>query len=107
MENELTLLTQDYSSKVRTFGSLGYSSERIADLLGLRGAERAELILRLTTPGDPLNLEYRNGAVAGEWNIDAGLAKKAEAGDVDAVKMRSDRIRDRKVADLKREKFGL
>lgn len=107
MYADKTLLKQDYSGKVRTYGSLGYTPERIADLLGLKGLERAELIIRIGTKGDRLNSEYIAGTAIGEWNIDAALSKQAETGDVDAVKLRADRIRDRKVADIKREKFGI
>ncbi len=107
MEESSLLLKQDYSAKVRTFGSLGYSAERIADLLGLSGQERSIFLIRLSTPGDPLNTAYRNGEVLGEWNIDAALSKQAEGGDVDAIKLRNDRMLERQIADMKKEKFGL
>ncbi|DBA56245.1 hypothetical protein [Porphyromonas gingivalis] len=107
MEKKSNSLKQDYSPKVRTFGSLGYSPQRIADLLNLKGLERSQFLICINTHGDPLNLAYRNGEVIGEWNIDAALSKQAETGDVDAIKLRNDRILERKIADMKREKFGL
>lgn len=101
------MLTQDYSPQIRTFGSLGYSPERIADLLGLSGDSRRELVMRLEIEGDELHTAYRHGLAIGNWNIDAELSKQAERGDLDAIKLRSERSKERKVADVKKEKFGI
>lgn len=38
--DKITLLGDEYVSQVRTFGALGYSPERICNLLGLRGKEK-------------------------------------------------------------------
>jgi hypothetical protein len=97
----------DYSNKIRTFGALGYSAERIADLLGLKGVERAELLLRLIVPGDDYHAAWQNGRAIGEWNVDAELAKLAERGDTDAIHVLAERSRQRVIRDMKNELFGL
>ncbi len=97
----------DYSSKIRTFGALGYSAERIADLLGIKGHERADLILRLLTPGDEYHEAYMNGHAIGEWNVDAELAKQAERGDIDSIETLATRSKQRLIRDMKNEMFGL
>lgn len=97
----------DYTSKIRTFGALGYSAEHIADLLGIKGHERADLIYRILTPGEDYHLAYSNGFAIGEWNIDAELAKQAERGNIDSIEVLSTRSKQRVVRDIKRELFGL
>lgn len=99
--------TNQYISKVRTFGALGYDAGRIADLLNLTGKTRVELIVRLSIAGDALRVAYENGRAIGEYNIDVELTKQAEQGDIDAVETLATRSRERKIKDLKRELFGV
>ena len=40
------LIGDEYISQVRTFGALGYSADRICNLLGLRGSEKTALCIR-------------------------------------------------------------
>jgi hypothetical protein len=94
-------------SKIRTYGALGYSYERIADLLGLKEEERLLLLLRLNLPGDEYHNAYKNGFAVGEWNVDAELAKQAEKGDIDAIKALAERSKERSRRDLKQKLFGL
>lgn len=101
------LETDKYISKVRTFGALGYDAERIADLLDLHGKIRAELVVRLSIPGDELRVAYDNGCAIGEYNIDVELTKLAERGDIDAITTRAERSKERKLKDLKRTIFGI
>lgn len=100
-------MQSDYSNKIRTFGALGYSAERIADLLGIKGDERVDLIMRLLTPSDEYHTAYMNGQAIGEWNVDAELAKQAERGDIDAINVLAERSKQRKIRDMKNEMFGL
>lgn len=97
----------DYTSQIRTFGALGYSSERIADILGLKGPERTELIVRLSLHGDTYQVAYNQGKAYGEYNIDAELAKKAEKGEVDAITTLAERSKERKLKDLRKTIFGI
>lgn len=99
--------TDQYISKVRTFGALGYDAERIADLLDLHGKTRAELIVRLSIPGDELSVAYDNGRAIGEYNIDVELTKQAERGDIDAITALGERSKERKIKDLRKNMFGI
>ena len=94
-------------SQIRTYGALGYSYERIADLLELKKEERALLLICLTTPGDEYHEAYRHGLAVGEWNVDAELAKQAEKGDIEAVEALAARSKERIRRDLKKKLFGV
>ena len=97
----------DYSKQIRSFGALGYSPERIADLLNLSGAARTTLLLKLSLPDDPYYLAYQNGFAIGAWNIDAELAKNAEKGDTEAISTLASRSKERRIKDLKKQLFGI
>jgi len=100
-------ITDQYISKVRTFGALGYDAERIADLLALSGEERLELTVRLSIPRDALRVAYDNGRAIGEYNVDAELTKLAERGDIDAIETLAARSKERKLKDMKKDLFGV
>lgn len=102
-----TLIGNEYVSQVRTFGALGYTPERICNLLGLRGKEKIALHIRISMPGDVYYDAYCNGSALGEYNIDAELAKKAEAGDVAAIETLETRKQERIVKDLRNQLFGI
>lgn len=102
-----TLIGNEYVSQVRTFGALGYTPERICNLLGLRGKEKIALRIRISMPGDVYYDAYCNGSALGEYNIDAELAKKAEAGDVAAIEALETRKQERIVKDLRNQLFGI
>lgn len=99
--------TNQYISKVRMFGALGYDAERIADLLGLHGEIRTELMVRLSIKGDELRVAYDNGRAIGEYNIDAELTKQAERGDIEAITTLAERSKERKLKDMKKDLFGV
>lgn len=105
--DKATLIGDEYVSQVRTFGALGYTPHRICSLLGLRGKEKIALTIRLAISGDVYNDDYRNGCALGEYNIDAELAKKAEAGDVTAIETLEIRKKERTVKDLRNQLFGI
>ncbi len=107
METNKKYETDQYISKIRVFGALGYDVERIADLLGLHGSERRELIVRLSLNGDALRVAYDNGRAIGEYNIDAELTKLAERGDIDAIETLAARSKERKIKDMKKDLFGV
>ena len=94
-------------NKIRAFGALGYSPEAIADCLSLKGKERIEVILRLGLHNDEYYQAYQAGRVIGEYNIDAGLSKRAEEGDPEAIELLAERSKERKRRDLKKEMFGI
>ena len=100
-------LSEELISQVRTFGALGYTPERICKLLGLRGNERVEFLLRMGIVGDTYCEAYKQGKALGEYNIDAELAKKAEDGDIESIKLLEARKNDRVEKDLRNELFGI
>lgn len=98
----------DYATQIRTFAALAIQPERIANILGLKGTEREEVIsLDTYLPGDPYNSAYLYGNAVGEYNIDAELAKQAEQGDIDSIESLETRKKERTHLDLKRKLFGI
>lgn len=101
------LISDEYLSQVRSFGALGYSPERIANILGLSKKEKFALLLRISIPGDTYFQAYTNGKSIGEYNIDAELAKQAEKGDVAAIETLERRKNDRIELDLRKQLLGV
>ena len=96
-------LSDEYVNQVRTFGALGYTPERICQLLGLRKIKRTVLLYRISIPGDA----YHQGRALGEYNIDAELAKKAEKGENDSITLLEERKNERAEKDLRMKLFGI
>lgn len=76
-------------------------------MLGLRGNERVEFLLRMRIVGDTYCEAYKQGRALGEYNIDAELAKKAEDGDIESIKLLEARKNERVEKDLRNELFGI
>ena len=106
-EEMAVLISNDYVSQVRNFGALGYTVERICNLLGLTRKQRMALSMRMVLPGDVYNDAYTQGKVIGEYNIDAELAKRAEAGDIDSIEALESRKQERIELDLRHKLFGI
>lgn len=100
-------LSDEYVNQVRTFGALGYTPERICQLLGLRKNKRIALLYRIDILGDVYCEAYNQGRALGEYNIDAELAKKAERGEVDAITLLEERKNERAEKDLRMDLFGI
>lgn len=100
-------LTDEYVNQVRTFGALGYTPERICQLLGLRKSKRMTLLYRIGVSGDVYYEAYYQGRALGEYNIDAELAKKAEKGDNDSITLLEERKNERAEKDLRMKLFGI
>ena len=100
-------LSDEYVNQVRTFGALGYTPERICQLLALRKTKRIALLYRITIPGDVYCEAYHQGCALGEYNIDAELAKKAEKGENDAIPLLEERKNERVEKDLRMKLFGI
>lgn len=116
MKNNLTpvsdvdktmIVGDEYINQVRSFGALGYSHSRICNLLPLSKQQKIALRVRLSLPGDTYCEAYLNGRAIGEYNIDAELAKKAEAGDIEAISVLAERKNERAELDLRKEMFGV
>jgi len=109
MSTELDTLTlgEEYIIKVRTFGALAYTPERICKLLQLNRRDSLALQYRISQPGDTYHTAYNNGVALGEYNIDAELAKNAEAGDLDSIEMLEARKTERLEKTIRKELFGI
>lgn len=105
--DKVTQIGEEYVSQVRTFSALGYTPQRICSLLGLRGKQKIALVIRISLPGDIYYDAYDNGRALGEYNIDAELAKKAESGEIDAIKTLEERKNLRVELDLRKQLFGI
>lgn len=105
--DNIAVIGEEYVPQVRTFGALGYTPQRICNLLGLRGKEKIALMIRTGLPGDVYHDAYSNGSALGDYNIDAELAKRAESGEIDAITTLEQRKNDRVELDLRKELFGV
>ena len=103
----VTTLGDEYVSRVRTYASLGYTVERICQLLNLRGRQKTALMIRIALPGDIYCEAYQSGLAQGELNIDMELAKKAETGDKDSIELLEKRKNERVEKDMRKELFGV
>ncbi len=98
---------QSTLNKVRSYGSLGYTPDRIADMLALSREERVRMITLIDTEGTDLHQYYKQGLALGEYNKDVELTKKAEKGDIEAISLLSERRFIRERDDLKNDLFGV
>lgn len=105
--DKIMIIGDEYINQVRSFGALGYSVARICNLLPLTKQQKTALKIRLSIPGDTYFEAYANGRAIGEYNIDAELTKKAEAGDVEAISVLAERKNERAELDLRKELFGV
>lgn len=98
---------EDLVPKVTEYAQMGYSPERIADLLRLSAERRRAFIIRISSPDDTLNIAYRESLADAEYSIDCKLADKANDGDIDSIKALAERNNERNVLELRKELFGV
>ena len=75
--------------------------------VNMRTDHRIREQVTFTLTGDVYYDAYNNGRALGEYNIDAELAKKAEAGDIDAINTLEERKNLRVELDLRKQLFGV
>lgn len=100
-------ISDEYVPQVRSLSSLGYTVRRIVSLLSLDKKQQIALSVRIIIPGDAYYTAFHNGRSIGEYNIDVELAKKAEGGDLDAIRMLEKRKNERAEYDLRMTLFGV
>lgn len=93
--------------KIRNYGALKYTPDKICDLLGVYDEERELLLQEFDKPGSQVSRYFRQGIDIGDYNIDAELAKKSEEGDVFAVMELGKRQYHRGINNLKKDLFGI
>lgn len=95
------------AEKVKEYGALGYSPERISALLGLTRTLASVFLLRIRTPGDELYVDYHQALVQAQVQVDTKLAEIANNGDLDAIKMQAERGQERLEYELRQKYFGV
>lgn len=100
-------ITKDIKHKIRNFGALQYSPDKICTLLGLEPVERAELIAELNNPTSELKRTYEQSKAIADYNIDAELTKKAEKGDIMAILEIEKKQYMRNVDETRKKLFGI
>lgn len=93
--------------KIRVFGSLGYSPEQIANLLGFNKSARAKLYKDLVDEDHPRAIAYQRGFMTSEYKTDVSLVKAANSGDIDSIELLAKREKEREFKNLKKQLFGI
>ena len=96
----------DFLSKISSFGILGYSVEKIIDLVEPDDPEQFRT--DFSTPGSSVHKAYRKGRTTGEYSLDKNLFDKATKGNDTVANTILDQRKDKKRIDDKiNENFGL
>ena len=103
----ISSIDNKYIGQVKSFGALGYTPDKILELLNLPKTEAAELRIRIGLPGDDYYKAYHQGYAIGEYNIDVELHKQSEKGDIDSIKLEEERNMLRREEKLRRDLFGV
>ena len=101
------LIDQNSLVKIRNYGALKYTPDRICVLLGLDLEESRAFIDEFADLQSQTRRFYEQGVAIGEYNIDVELAKQGEKGDVFAIMEISKQQENRKIDKVRKELFGL
>lgn len=93
--------------KIRNYGALKYTPERICKMLGLFGDDAQRFLVEFQDEENQIRQFYDQGVAIGDYNIDAELAKQSEKGDILSIIELNNRQQRTKVNNLKKELFGL
>jgi len=93
--------------KIRNYGALKYSKEKIAAILGLTKDERETFFSDFDDKESEVRRFWEQGVAIGDYNIDAELAKSAEGGDTNSIIELSYRQYYQKTDQIKNELFGI
>ncbi|MFH0760735.1 MAG: hypothetical protein V2A67_04465 [Bacteroidota bacterium] len=101
------ILDQSTLSKIRNYGALKYTAERICTLLAIDGEERDAFQREWNDPMSQVRKYYNQGVAIGEYNADAELAKLGEKGDVIAISELHRIQHKRKIDQTRLDLFGV
>ena len=93
--------------KIRNYGALKFTADKICKILGLRGDDKEYFLVEFADPESDVSIFYEQGVAIGDYNIDAELAKKSEKGDVFAIVELSKRQYHNSINQLKKDLFGI
>jgi hypothetical protein len=97
---------ESFLEKVRSFGILGYSVDKIIDLAEPDNIE--QFISDFDNPESEVYRAYRKGKTTGDYNMDRELFDKStKAHDLAANEVLKNRKQHNKINDLIFSKFGI
>lgn len=100
------MYTPEFLDKVRAFGILGYSVDKIIDLVEPEDEEQFRG--DFSDPDSSVYKAYRKGKTTGEYNLDKELFDAStKSHDVDANEALKDRLQRNKIDDLIYTHFGI
>jgi hypothetical protein len=91
--------------QIRSFGMLGYSVEKIIDLIDPPDPD--QLRLDFDTPGSIVYKAYRKGNTTGKYTLDKDIFDKAKNHDTDANIILTERMQKQRIDDTIFQNFGL
>lgn len=100
-------LDQNTLNKIRNYGALKYTADRICALLAIDGEERDAFLKEWDDPTGQVRKYYNQGVAIGDYNMDVELAKQGEKGDVIAISELQRIQQKRKIDQTRNELFGL
>ncbi|MCD6345994.1 MAG: hypothetical protein J7L96_01100 [Bacteroidales bacterium] len=100
-------LDQNTLNKIRNYGALKYTADRICVLLGLDEKDQDWFLEQMEEPGSRVRKFYDQGVAIGEYNQDVELAKQGEKGDVLSIIELSKIQFHRKIDKVKNDLFGV
>lgn len=100
-------IDQNILNKIRNYGALKYTSDRICVLLGLEGEDMDWFLDQMEDSKSQVRKFYDQGVAIGEYNQDVELAKQGEKGDVLSIIELNKIQDDRRVNKVKDELFGV
>lgn len=93
--------------KIRNYGALKYEPEQICKILGLSSDDSQRFLVEFQDEESEVRKFYDQGVLFGDYNIDAGLTKQSEKGDIMAIIQLQERQEKTKISRLKKELFGI
>ncbi len=100
------MYSPEFLDKVRSFGILGYSADRIIYLIDPEDPNQFKT--DLLDQNSPVYLAYHKGKTTGEYSMDKELFDKSVKGhDITANQSLFDRLHKNKVNDTILERFGV
>ena len=100
-------LDQNTLSKIRNYGALKYTADRICTLLALDESEKEAFLQEYSDPQSQVRRYYDQGVAIGEYNADVELAKLGEKGDVLAIVELSRIQHKRRIDQTRHDLFGI
>jgi len=98
---------QNTLSKIRNYGALKYTADRICTLLAIDGEEREAFLKEWEDPTSQVRKYYTQGVAIGEYNADVELSKLSEKGDVIAISELHRIQHKRKIDQTRQDLFGV